>query len=40
MQSYVSGGCKSMARDLLDRFLLESGINEFVDVSEVEKFVM
>ncbi|TVU10641.1 hypothetical protein EJB05_44185, partial [Eragrostis curvula] len=39
MQSYVSGGCKSMARDLLDRFLLASGVNEFIDISEVEKFV-
>ncbi|KAJ1291717.1 hypothetical protein BS78_02G337300 [Paspalum vaginatum] len=39
MQSYVPGGCKSMARDLHERFLLASGVNEFVDISEVEKFV-
>ncbi|CAD6225499.1 unnamed protein product [Miscanthus lutarioriparius] len=39
MQSYVPGGCKSMAKDLHQRFLLASGLNEFVDISEVEKFV-
>ncbi|CAN6216879.1 unnamed protein product [Urochloa humidicola] len=39
MQSYVPGGCKSMARDLHKRFLLASGVNEFADISEVEKFV-
>ncbi|KAL6839600.1 hypothetical protein ACP4OV_030539 [Aristida adscensionis] len=39
MQSNVSGGCKSMAKDILDRFLLTSGVNEYVDISEVEKFV-
>ncbi|KAK3129362.1 hypothetical protein QOZ80_6BG0478430 [Eleusine coracana subsp. coracana] len=39
MQSYVPGGCKSMARDLHDRFLLASGINEFVDISDVQKFI-
>ncbi|RCV21637.1 hypothetical protein SETIT_4G153900v2 [Setaria italica] len=39
MQSYVPDGCKFMARDLHKRFLLASGVNEFVDISEVEKFV-
>ncbi|CAL5047799.1 unnamed protein product [Urochloa decumbens] len=39
MQSYVPGGCKYMAMDLHKRFLLASGVNEFVDISEVEKFV-
>ncbi|CAN6178116.1 unnamed protein product [Urochloa humidicola] len=39
MQSYVPGGCKSMAGDLHKRFLLASGVNEFVDISDVEKFV-
>lgn len=39
MQSYAPGGCKSMAKDLLERFLLASGLNEFVDISQVEKFV-
>ncbi|KAG2611332.1 hypothetical protein PVAP13_4KG127615 [Panicum virgatum] len=39
MQSYLPGGCKSMARDLHERFLLASGVNEFLDTREVEKFV-
>ncbi|CAN6164007.1 unnamed protein product [Urochloa humidicola] len=39
MQSYVPGGCKSMAGDLHKRFLLASGVNESVDISDVEKFV-
>nr|CAB3467605.1 unnamed protein product [Digitaria exilis] len=39
MQSYVPGGCKSMARDLYKRFFLATGVKDFVDVSEVEKFV-
>lgn len=39
MQSYVPGGCKSMAKDLHERFLVASGVNEFVDISEVEKFM-
>ncbi|KAF8772554.1 hypothetical protein HU200_005511 [Digitaria exilis] len=38
MQSYVPGGCKSMARDLYKRFFLATGVKDFVDVSEVEKF--
>ncbi|PAN24124.1 hypothetical protein PAHAL_4G191600 [Panicum hallii] len=39
MQSYLPGGCKSMAKDLHERFLLASGVNEFLDTREVEKFV-
>lgn len=39
MQSSIPGGCKSMARDLFDRFLLTSGVYEFVDISQVENFV-
>ncbi|ONM54012.1 phosphoglucosamine mutase family protein [Zea mays] len=39
MQSYAPGGCKSMAKDLLERFLLASGLNGFLDISQVEKFV-
>ena len=39
MQSSIPGGCKSMAKDLLDRYLLTSGVNEFVDITEVQKFV-
>uniref|UniRef100_J3MDM8 phosphoglucomutase (alpha-D-glucose-1,6-bisphosphate-dependent) n=1 Tax=Oryza brachyantha TaxID=4533 RepID=J3MDM8_ORYBR len=39
MQSSVPGGCKSMAKNLLERYLLTSGINDFVDISQVQKFV-
>nr|BAK05013.1 predicted protein [Hordeum vulgare subsp. vulgare] len=39
LQSCVPGGCRSMAVDLFERFLLTSGVNEFVDISEVQKFV-
>ncbi|KAG8075749.1 hypothetical protein GUJ93_ZPchr0006g42465 [Zizania palustris] len=39
MQSSIPGGCKSMARDLLHRYLLASGLNDFVDIREVQKFV-
>ncbi|EMS59993.1 Phosphomannomutase/phosphoglucomutase [Triticum urartu] len=39
LQSCVPGGCRSMAVDLFERFLLTSGVNEFVDTSEVQKFV-
>ncbi|KAJ3692350.1 hypothetical protein LUZ60_012700 [Juncus effusus] len=38
MQSSIQGGCKSMTRDLLDSFLLASGLKEFLDISQVEKF--
>uniref|UniRef100_A0A0D9WQB2 phosphoglucomutase (alpha-D-glucose-1,6-bisphosphate-dependent) n=1 Tax=Leersia perrieri TaxID=77586 RepID=A0A0D9WQB2_9ORYZ len=39
IQSSIPGGCKSMAKDLLDRYLLISGVNEYVDISQVQKFV-
>lgn len=39
MQSCIPGGCKSMATDLFHRFLLTSGVNEFVDITKVQNFV-
>uniref|UniRef100_A0A0E0A9P8 phosphoglucomutase (alpha-D-glucose-1,6-bisphosphate-dependent) n=1 Tax=Oryza glumipatula TaxID=40148 RepID=A0A0E0A9P8_9ORYZ len=38
MQSSIPGGCKSMAKDLLDRYLLTSGVNEFVDITEIHVY--
>ncbi|XP_047081475.1 phosphomannomutase/phosphoglucomutase-like [Lolium rigidum] len=39
MQSCVPGGCKSMARSIFDGFLLTSGVNKFVDITQVQRFV-
>ncbi|KAJ4770287.1 Phosphomannomutase/phosphoglucomutase [Rhynchospora pubera] len=39
MQSSVIGGCQSIAKVLLDSFLLTSGVKEYLDISQVEKFV-
>ncbi|KAM0823370.1 hypothetical protein ACQ4PT_070912 [Festuca glaucescens] len=39
MQSCVPGGCKSMARSIFYGFLLTSGVNEFVDITQVQNFV-
>ncbi|XP_028758933.1 uncharacterized protein LOC114717876 [Neltuma alba] len=38
MQSTVNGGCLLMARDFRDRFLKESGVDAFLDITQVEKF--
>ncbi|XP_072982929.1 uncharacterized protein [Typha latifolia] len=39
MQSSVVGGCKSIARVLLDRFLTRSDLQEFLDICQVDSFV-
>ncbi|KAK7837451.1 phosphomannomutase/phosphoglucomutase [Quercus suber] len=38
MQSVVPGGCQSMAIDLRDKFLMASGMNRILDVSQIDKF--
>ncbi|PIA42053.1 hypothetical protein AQUCO_02100119v1 [Aquilegia coerulea] len=38
MQSAVPGGCQFMTRVLLEKFLLESGMDRFLDITEVDKF--
>ncbi|KAK8567551.1 hypothetical protein V6N13_105511 [Hibiscus sabdariffa] len=38
MQSSVPGGCLQMTRALKDKFLLASGMDEFLDISQVDKY--
>ncbi|XWS63940.1 hypothetical protein CRYUN_Cryun06bG0144600 [Craigia yunnanensis] len=38
MQSSVQGGCQLMTRVLRDKFLLASGMDQILDISEVEKY--
>ncbi|KAM3705406.1 hypothetical protein ACJW31_03G077800 [Castanea mollissima] len=38
MQSVVPGGCQSMAIDLRDKFLMASGMDRILDVSQIDKF--
>ncbi|KAE9597301.1 hypothetical protein Lal_00007623 [Lupinus albus] len=38
LQSSVQGGCWSMARAFRDEFLKASGVDTFLDISQVEKF--
>lgn len=38
MQSSIPGGCQSMTRVLIDKFLVASGVDKYVDVSQVERF--
>ncbi|KAK1437678.1 hypothetical protein QVD17_03474 [Tagetes erecta] len=38
MQSLVVGGCLSMARAFLDKFLITSGMDKDLDFSEIEKY--
>ncbi|XVF43605.1 hypothetical protein PTKIN_Ptkin02bG0053100 [Pterospermum kingtungense] len=39
MQSTVRGGCQLMARVLRDKFLLASGMDQILDISQVDKYV-
>ncbi|KAE8699004.1 Detected protein of confused Function [Hibiscus syriacus] len=38
MQSLVPGGCLQMTRVLRDKFLLASGMDKFLDISQVDKY--
>ncbi|KAF7827627.1 phosphoglucosamine mutase [Senna tora] len=38
MQSTINGGCLTMTRDFRDRFLKASGVDKFLDITQVEKF--
>uniref|UniRef100_A0A2N9IAU9 Alpha-D-phosphohexomutase alpha/beta/alpha domain-containing protein n=1 Tax=Fagus sylvatica TaxID=28930 RepID=A0A2N9IAU9_FAGSY len=38
MQSVVPGGCQSMARVLRDQFLMASGMDRILDISEIDNF--
>ncbi|CAL5213087.1 unnamed protein product [Lathyrus oleraceus] len=39
LQSSVQGGCLSMARALRDDFLKASGVDTFLDIAQIDKFV-
>ncbi|PNX62770.1 phosphoglucosamine mutase, partial [Trifolium pratense] len=39
LQSSVQGGCLSMARDFRDDFLKASGVDAFLDIAQIDKFV-
>ncbi|GMN38498.1 hypothetical protein TIFTF001_007730 [Ficus carica] len=39
MQSSVPGGCHTMTRVLRDKFLLASGLDSILDISQIEKYV-
>ncbi|XP_030447770.1 uncharacterized protein LOC115670607 [Syzygium oleosum] len=39
MQSTVPGGCRSMAAVLRDKFLLASGMNKTLDISQIDKYL-
>ncbi|KAK2434298.1 phosphoglucosamine mutase family protein [Trifolium repens] len=39
LQSSVQGGCLSMARDFRDNFLKASGVDTFLDIAQIDKFV-
>ncbi|GAU29141.1 hypothetical protein TSUD_59080 [Trifolium subterraneum] len=39
LQSSVLGGCLSMARDFRDDFLKASGVDTFLDIAQIDKFV-
>ncbi|KAL9258866.1 hypothetical protein AKJ16_DCAP20692, partial [Drosera capensis] len=38
MQSLVPGGCQSMARVLVDKFLVTSGMNKVLDISQIRSY--
>ncbi|KAL9259840.1 hypothetical protein AKJ16_DCAP01131 [Drosera capensis] len=38
MQSLVPGGCQSMARVLIDKFLITSGMNKVLDISQIRSY--
>ncbi|XP_051145562.1 uncharacterized protein LOC127261305 [Andrographis paniculata] len=38
LQSTIPGGCLSMTRAFRDKFLLPSGLDKFLDISQIEKF--
>ncbi|KAJ4973898.1 hypothetical protein NE237_007072 [Protea cynaroides] len=39
MQSSVQGGCLSMARVLLNKFILASGMDRILDISQIERYI-
>ncbi|KAI3431246.1 PGM_PMM_III domain-containing protein [Psidium guajava] len=39
MQSTVPGGCRSMTAVLRDKFLLPSGMNRTLDISQIDKYI-
>lgn len=38
LQSAVPGGCQLMSRDLRDKFLLASGMDRILDISQIDKY--
>ncbi|KAL8531864.1 hypothetical protein ACS0TY_008460 [Phlomoides rotata] len=38
LQSTLPGGCQSMARDLREKFLTASGLDKFLDISQIEEY--
>ncbi|KAK2380695.1 phosphoglucosamine mutase family protein [Trifolium repens] len=39
LQLSIQGGCLSMARDFRDNFLKASGVDTFLDIAQIDKFV-
>lgn len=40
MQSVVLGGCQSMTKAFRDKFLLASGVDKIVDITQVENYII
>ncbi|XP_073134551.1 uncharacterized protein [Henckelia pumila] len=38
LQSTFPGGCQSMTKALRDKFLVESGLHKFLDISQIDKY--
>ncbi|KAF3432162.1 hypothetical protein FNV43_RR26901 [Rhamnella rubrinervis] len=38
MQSFMPGGCQTMTRVLRDKFLMPSGLNRILDISQIDKY--
>ncbi|KZV57881.1 phosphoglucomutase-like [Dorcoceras hygrometricum] len=38
LQSTIPGGCQSMTKALRDKFLVDSGLHKFLDISQIDKY--
>ncbi|XP_073301469.1 uncharacterized protein [Primulina huaijiensis] len=38
LQSMIPGGCQSMTKTLRDKFLVDTGLHKFLDISQIEKY--
>ncbi|XP_021727288.1 uncharacterized protein LOC110694424 [Chenopodium quinoa] len=39
MQSSIPGGCRSMTKIFMDKFLVDSGLDKIVDLSQIESYI-